>query len=175
MKELITYKGIIHFDPTDKTKKHLKQSSWKRMAMVLFNGDICEYYAWFIEKRYGLKLNKPLRGGHISFINDSINDIKIGNNCDDKQAEIIWNTVRDKWNGKEVKVTVTVDARSDSNFWWLNIPEKERKLLQSIRTELGLGRPFYGMHMTIGYVNEKNIEHSKYVLNLINKFGKEYN
>jgi len=42
-------------------------------------------------------------------------------------------------------------------------------LLQSIRTELGLGKPFFGLHMSIGYANEKNIEHSEYLHDLIKK------
>jgi hypothetical protein len=28
---------------------------------------------------------------------------------------------------------------------------------------IGLSRPFFGLHMSIGYANEKNIEHSIYI------------
>jgi hypothetical protein len=37
----------------------------EKMAMILLDGDVTEYYAWFIQKRYNLILNKPL-GVHIS-------------------------------------------------------------------------------------------------------------
>ena len=75
MKDRITLTGKIEFEPEDKTKKHQGQSSWKKIAMVLLDGDICEYYAWFIMRRYNLVLNKPIRGAHISFINDSMRDL----------------------------------------------------------------------------------------------------
>ena len=68
----INITGKIQFDVEDKTKKHKNQASWKKMAMIFIDGDITEYYSWFLERRYKLILNKPLRGGHISFINDSM-------------------------------------------------------------------------------------------------------
>ena len=43
--------------------------------MVFIDGDVSEYYAWFVKKRYNLTLNKPLRGAHVSFINDSMRDL----------------------------------------------------------------------------------------------------
>lgn len=168
-KNYITYKGKIHFDPVNKTKKHLSQADWKRMALVLFDGEICEYYNWFIEKRYNLKLNRPLRGAHISFINDSLRDMKNGLNCSEQEIEIIWKSVKEKWDGKEIEVVLDVDARSDAKHWWINIPQEERTLLHSIRAELGLGRPHWGLHMSIGYANERNIEQSKYIVDCINK------
>ena len=64
----VTMTGTIKFDPKDKTKKHAKQASWKKLAMVIFDGDVTEYYGWLIKRRYNLQLNKPLRGGHITFI-----------------------------------------------------------------------------------------------------------
>ena len=78
LKNTITYRGKILFDPLDKTTKHKKQSTWKKVAIISFEGEIVEYYAWFLFKRYGLKLNKPIRKSHITFINDSLRDLKIG-------------------------------------------------------------------------------------------------
>jgi hypothetical protein len=49
------------------------------------------------------------------------------------------------------------------------------KPLLDIRSELGLGKPYYGMHMTIGYCNSKNEEHSRYIHGLITKYGEGYN
>ena len=39
-KNYITYKGTIHFDPVNKTKKHESQADWKRMALIMFDGEI---------------------------------------------------------------------------------------------------------------------------------------
>lgn len=190
---MIKTKGKILFDPVNVTKKHNKQGSWKRMAMVMLDGDLSKYYAWFLKKRYNevlypsikntfsindkmivtentiideFILNKPLRGSHISFINDSLNDMKKGLNINsDKEVNDIWNKVRNKWNNVKIDITLSLDVRSDKNHWWLNIPEEERILLHNIRKELGLGRPFWGLHMSLGYVNEKNMDKSDFLLN----------
>tara|TARA_R110000772_G_scaffold184082_1_gene295179 strand:+ start:474 stop:986 length:513 start_codon:yes stop_codon:yes gene_type:complete len=164
MKRTVTLKGIIKFDPKDKTNKHEAQSEWKSTAMVLFGGDITQYYAWFINRRYNLVLNKPLRGAHVTFINDRKSDMN-GK----------WDEIKAKWHNKEIEVVIDLDPRTDSNdegskgHWWFVVPEEDRKQLHGIRTELGLGRPFFGLHMTIGHANEKHILHSKYIHNLIQK------
>jgi hypothetical protein len=173
MKDTITLKGRILFDPKDYTTKHKKQSSWKKMAMIMFDGDWCEYYAWFIWKRYHLKLASPLRGAHISFINDRESD-----------TNGKWEEVKKRWHGKEIEVVLFVDPRTDAQHWWLNIPEEERGQIHAIRAELGLGRPFYGLHMTIGYPRDsddsdpeingvkalrQNVAHSEYIHGLIKK------
>lgn len=174
MKDTITIKGKILFDPKDHTTKHKKQSSWKKMAMVMIDGEWCEYYSWFIWKRYNLRLTSPLRDAHISFINDGDWDIK-GD----------WEKVKKKWDGKKITITLSVDPRTDGQHWWLNIPEKHRGELHAIRAELGMGRPHFGLHMTIGYANDDydfdeyytkdikakrtNEEHSKYIHKLIKK------
>ena len=162
MVNTITVKGKIKFDPSDKTNKHKNQATWKRVAMVLIEGELAEYYAWFIKKRYNLPLNRPLRGAHVTFINDRASDMN-GK----------WDEVKKKWDGKEIEIVLSVDPRTDSvkdnssGHWWLNVPEEHREQLHGIRAELGLGRPYWGLHMALGYANEKNIAHSKYIHGLI--------
>ena len=56
MKNYIKTHGKIIFDPLDLTKKHKNQSDWKRMSIISINDDACDYYAWFIKKRYNLVL-----------------------------------------------------------------------------------------------------------------------
>ncbi len=163
MKERITLTGKIGFEPEDKTNKHLFQSSWKKIAMVFIEGDVCEYYAWFLKKRYNITLNKPIRGAHISFINDSIRDLTQNNNKSEEEILQLWEDVKAKWDGKEIDIVLDLNPKTDDRVWWLNIPNEEREGLQAIRNELGLGRPYFGMHMSIGYANEKNIEHSTYI------------
>ena len=67
-------KGKIVFDPINVTKKHNDQSTWKKVAIVKFDCDIYAYYSWFLQKRFNLFLNKPLRGTHLTFINDIVDD-----------------------------------------------------------------------------------------------------
>ncbi len=161
-------KGKIKFDPKNYTKKHNKQSEWKRIAMLVFDCDLCDYYSWFIEKRYNLKLNRPLRGSHVTFINDALIDF-------DDDSEEKWEEIKNKYDGTEVEVVLDVDVRSDSKHWWLVVEHGSRKPLLDIRNEFKLGNPYWGMHMSIGWANDKNIEHSKYILGLIMKYGGSYN
>jgi len=176
MKEnTITVRGQIVFDPKNLTKKHQAQGSWKKVAMVFFHkSDLCGYYAWFIKKRYNLPLAEPARLPHISFINDRESD-----------TNGKWEEMKKKWHGKTIDVTLNTDVRTDGTHWWLIIPEDEREQLHDIRAELGLSRPYFGLHMSIGYArnshddvdhgtnSEKairmNEEHSKYIYELLKK------
>lgn len=161
----LVIKGKIVFDPDNVTRKHSRQADWKRVAMVKFDGDMAEYYAWFIGRRYGLTLNRPLRGAHVTFVNDSIKEIKGG--------ERKWEEVRAKWDGKEIDVIINTDVRTNGEHWWMKADQTPE--FWQIREELGLGRPFWGLHMTIGYSNSKNIEHSEYIHKLVKKYGGNYN
>ena len=159
--------GILDFSPEDKTKKHLSQASWKRVAMIRTNCDLDRYYAWFLKKRFNLELNSTLRGTHVTFINDRM-DAKVF----EQFAQI--------FDGKEIDFYVEIEPCSSGEHWWLRVhcPEAE-----SIREVMGLSRePFFGMHLTLGRadlrypegVEENNnsiikikkdyIEHSKYIL-----------
>jgi hypothetical protein len=169
MNDRITLTGRIGFEPEDKTNKHLFQSSWKKIAMVFIEGDVCEYYAWFLQKRYDITLNKPIRGAHVSFINDSMRDLTQNNDKSEEEILQLWEDVKAKWDSKEIDIVLDLNPKTDDRIWWLDIPNEEREGLQAIRNELGLGRPYFGMHMSIGYANEKNIEQSTYIHELIKK------
>jgi hypothetical protein len=163
----IELKGKIVFSPDNKTRKHNKQSSWKKIAMIMFEGDVSEFYAWFIKKRFNLPLNKPLRGAHISFINDDINKMTQNGKFTQAEAEANWNATKKKWDGKWVPIGVSISPRTNGEHWWLNVPPEHQGLLMEIREELGLGMPFFGFHLSLGYANERNIDHSNYIHNLI--------
>lgn len=167
MQNKITFNGKIGFEPVNRTKKHNNQASWKRIAMVHFGGDICEYYAWFIKKRYNLELIKPIRGAHVTIINDSIKDLTMQGRLTTSEMEKNWTDVKNKWDGKVIPVTFDLDAKTNDKHWWLRVSHEEREILQSIRAELNLGEPFFELHMSIGYANEKFIEHSKYIHRLL--------
>lgn len=157
-------RGKIVFDVPNVTRKHNRQSDWKRIAMVMFEGDMAYYYAWFIERRYGIRLNHPIRGAHVTFVNDSIKGVDGG--------DVKWEEVRKKWDGKEIEVTLNLDARTNVEYWWLITSSESFNI---IREELGIGEPYFSYHMTIGFLNERNMEQSKYIHDLILKFGGEYN
>jgi len=150
MKQLITYRGKIVFDPEDRSNKHKKQGSWKKIAMVFIKGEICQYYGWFLKRRFNLILQPPMRGAHVSFINDRWADFD-GKNEAEKLA--LWKEVKKKWDGKYINITVDVSdlkTMSDGEHWWFILDQDHRGQLHDIRAELGLGRPYYGLHMTIG-------------------------
>lgn len=169
MDNLVKFYGKIKFDLEDKTKKHVLQSSWKKTAMVMFDGDdICSYYSWFILKRYSIILNKPLRGSHTTFISDSMKDLSQGSKSIEQVNEL-WDNVKNKWNGKDICLTFDVSPRFGGEYAWLNVHEEHTKELDEIRKELGLGKPFFKYHLTLGYANEKNLPHLEYIHGLIKK------
>jgi hypothetical protein len=90
-----------------------------------------------------------LRGTHVTFISD-----KLEKSIFDEASKI--------FNGKEVDFFIETEPRSNGTHWWLRVycPDVE-----SIRQALGLTKePYFGLHLTIGHANNRNIEHSKYIL-----------
>ena len=161
--------GTIVFDVEDKTKKHKSQSSWKKTAFILIGDDSCQYYSWFLRKRFNIVLNPPLRLSHISFINDSMYDLTQKGQVTEEVALERWEECKKKWDGKEIELVLELNYKTDDRSWWLNIPQDKRELLHEIRAEIGLVRPHFGLHMSLGYANEKNIEHSAYIHETISK------
>lgn len=149
--------GILNFSPPEKTRKHLSQKEWKRHALIETDCDLERYYAWFLEKRFNLKLNKTLRGTHISFIADRYSDTGK------------WEEVSKKYHNTPITFYYEIEPRSNIEHWWLRVhcPQAE-----DIREELGLPRePYHPFHLTLGFANEKNIEHSEYILEQCIRFN----
>ena len=154
---VIETKGTLNFFPPNETKKHNAQSEWKKHALIETDCDLERYYAWFLEKRFNLKLNQTLRGTHISFIADRYNDTKK------------WNILAKKYHGKEITFYYEIEPRSNGEHWWLRVHSPDA---ENIREEFGLSRnPFYALHLTLGYANNKNIEHSYYILEQCMRFN----
>lgn len=152
---VIKLKGILNFTPINRTRKHDRQASWKRVALIETGCELDKYYSWFLCKRFNLILNKNLRGSHVTFINDKV-DFKL------------FDKVAAMFEGKEVTFYLELEPRSNGEHWWLRAycPEAE-----SIREIMGLSRePYFGLHFTLGHVNEKYIDHSKYILRTSKRF-----
>jgi hypothetical protein len=148
---VIKMKGKLKFQPENKTKKHEKQD-WKKIAMIQLKCDLDQYYAWFLSNRFNLEFVKNLRGAHVTVISDKI----------DSQT---FEQASKMFNGKEITFYYELEPRTNTKHWWLRVhcPEAE-----AIREALGLTRePYFGFHLTIGYVNEKNLAHSKYIFETI--------
>ena len=149
--------GKLQFDPVNVTKKHHKQSSWKRVVVVKFDCDTYAYYSWFIKKRFNLELNKPLRGTHVTIINDIVdNDI--------------YEQARKMFNGKEISIEYDpTNIRTNDSHWWIKAYSEDVK---NIRVAMGLTPdPYFGLHLTIGLATHLQAEHSKYIHNCITKFN----
>jgi hypothetical protein len=153
---LVKVKGILDFNLEDVTKKHKSQSSWKRTAVIRTDCEMAGYYAWFLKKRFNLELNKNLRGSHVTIINDRI-DVNV------------FNTAAQVFNGRECHFYHELEPKSSGRHWWLRVycPEGE-----AIRESIGLSKdPYFGFHLTIGLANERNIEHSEYILRQCQMFN----
>ena len=156
---MFTIKGILEFDPINVTKKHDNQSSWKKVAMVRFeNDDTWNYYSWFLKKRFNLNLNKPLRGTHLTVINDIVDDN-------------LYEMGRQLFHGKEITIQYDPsDIRSNKKgHWWLKSYSDDA---HNIRTVVGLDpKPYFGLHITIGLATHLQLEHSKYITEQCIKFN----
>lgn len=150
--------GKIKFDPKILTKKHKSQDGWKNVAIVELSGDICEYYKWFIEKRFHIRLKQNIRGPHITIINDQKGD------------ENLYQTAKNKWDGKIIEFEYDLNRiRTDKKHWWISASSP---VFSKIRVEAGLGEKYYyGFHITIGAIHEHDIYNMDYILNNIKRFN----
>jgi len=143
-------KGKIVFDPIDKTKKHVRQSSWKKNVMVEFKDDTWAYYSWFLKNRFNLVLNKPLRGTHFTLVNDIVDGD-------------IYTQAKKIFDGTEITIQYdpTNIRSNDKGHWWLKAYSDDAK---NIRRVMGLDEyPFFGFHITMGLATHLQLEHSRYI------------
>lgn len=154
-------KGKIKFDPPEYTKKHNRQGAWKKVVIIEFPGtDLDGMWRWYMNKRFGLKLNPPIRKCHVTLINDKVTGVD-------------WNEIKRKYDGQYVNVQVTNRLRSNGEHWWLNV--ESNHAFDQIRCECLLSDPFYGYHLTIGIVNSRTEQHSKYILRQLIRYDNRRN
>ena len=166
-------KGIMEFDPVDVSKKHAVQSSWKKVAMVRFHEDeTFRYYKWLLEQRLGLRipgknafewkgrLNEPLRGTHVTAINDIIDDE-------------VYLQAKEIFHGKEASITydptlIRCSQKGERMWWYMDVYSED---IANMRAAMDLGDPFHNLHMTIGLVNPMFIKHCEWVVENCEKLG----
>lgn len=152
IKMVFKVRGVLDFNPENKTQKHAEQSLWKKTAMIRTNCELDRYYSWFLKKRFNLKLNKNLRGTHVTFIADMV-DFEL------------YEKVAAMFQGKEIDFYVETEPCSSKNgdHWWLRAHCTDAEVIREL---LGLDRtPYFGMHMTLGRSldNFLDKEHSNYI------------
>ena len=154
---MLTVKGKVIFDPENKTRKHESQSKWKRVVLIQLDCETYAYYAWFVNRRYNLILNRPLRGTHVTIVNDVVD-----------RSEL-YDAAKAKYNGKLMEFTFDPDARTNGEHWWLRVSSNEA---EDLREEIGLTRkPYFNLHLTLGHANEKHIAHAEYIHKCVQMYG----
>ena len=151
----------VVFDPRDLTKKHEQHSDWKKHVIAFIDEpDFCEYYMWFLKKRYNLYLVKPIRGVHFTIINDKVQD-----KAKYKESKRLYD-------GIIVDIDYSLDIRTDGKYWWFKAWSNDGV---AIRQSCGLGKGFWGSHITVGRAEGREYEqaHSQYIHSLI-KLSNEF-
>lgn len=156
MTQLFKSKGKIKFDPKairDPSSKMFKPN-W--VIVTLEENDIVEYYSWFLEKEYGIRLQRPAFGPHISLIRgEPIN-------------EDLWKIGKGKWDGHEVEFQYISPPRTNGKHWWLRIFDETE--LERIRTDIGYDKKgMWVLHLTVGTPVPRHLERSYKVWNLFKK------
>jgi hypothetical protein len=97
--------------------------------------EFCLYYCWFIQKKFGIKLQQSMHKSHISVI----------------RGEVIQFKYQAKWNayqGRVVSFHYSNNIYTNGKHWWLNVYSP---CLVATRQELGLEpQPQFNFHLTIG-------------------------
>ncbi len=147
---MLELKTKILFDPDNLTRKHNKQSSWKRVVICTTTCDIDDYYAWFLKKRFNLNLNKNLRPPHITIVNDRIQDHEL------------FEMGKKLFNGKELIFNYDpAEIRTNGEHFWIKAYCDD---VENIRTVIGLTqKPHFNLHLTLGYASGIRLEHAKYI------------
>lgn len=124
---MLIAKGILKYFPLEGDKNN---RGW---LILQCNRDISLYYCWFIQKKFGIRLQQSRHGSHISIVRGEV--------IDSLQR---WNA----YQGHTLEFNYSNDIETNGKHWWLNVCSP---CFMSIRQELGLDpQPIYDFHLTIG-------------------------
>lgn len=146
--------ATIYFDPNHVTKKHEEQSSWKAVGIALLKDDTEAYYRWFLERRFNLKLIKTIRGSHLTFLNEKYENIKVD-----------YEEAKKYFTNKKVTIKYHPKNLRFGNGFWFILAESDD--LMNVRSALGLGKPYFDFHITLGNTNELGKEQSQYIKDVL--------
>jgi hypothetical protein len=80
----------------------------------------------------------------------------------------IFNEGAKIFNGKEIEFYLELEPRGNGRHWWLRAYSPDT---ENIRQCLGLPKdPYYGLHFTLGLVNDRNLDHSNYIIDTCKLF-----
>jgi hypothetical protein len=134
--EMYKSSGEIYFYP--------KKYSNKAWAIINCEIGIVEYYQYWIEKLYKIKLQKPKHGAHITCIREE--QIK------DEVYDELWT----KNQNKTIIFEYSNKIETNGEHFWLPIICEE---IFDIREEMGLVRKGeFSLHLTIGRLAPKDME-----------------
>jgi len=152
IKEYYT-EGVLTFNP-----KAIRDPSGKMFkpwwVIVKVNDDIVEFYSWFLEREFGIKLQRPAFGAHVSLIRG-----------EKPTNEKKWEDAQKKWEGTQLKLKYWSPPRTNGKHWWLRLSDESE--LENIREEIGYSKKgMWILHLTIGMPNPKYLDQSYYIWSL---------
>ena len=146
---MISITGKVKFDPQARSGNAaaLFKPGW---VIVSLDCDIDNYYAWFIKKRYGIRVLSPAWGPHISVVRGFSEEGMID--------EKIWSNIKEIYHNKEIEFLYDTSPRTNGNHWWLKV---ESEFLYEIREKLGIARqPRWNFHLTVGVPHPLDVNYS---------------
>lgn len=141
---MIKLDAILKYDPLPISGDAAKM--FKPWWLVGFaEGEVSEYYTWFLKNRTGIALMRPAWGSHISIVRG-----EMPVNID------AWK----KYDGQVISLEYDPDIRSNGKHWWLKV---ECEQMLDIREELGLVRKHpLSLHLTLGMPTPLSQDNSNY-------------
>jgi len=129
----VTGTGIVVYSPhRPGIRKIQRHSPW--WVIVEIDKELSRYYRWWIEKRFGLRLQVPTWGTHITVVSDR----------DKIEPEYLnqWKM----FDRQQLSFEYNVAVEQHWKFWTLNV---KSDVLTQMRKDLGLTR-HHSLHITIG-------------------------
>lgn len=144
---MLQIRTILEFDPPHLIKKHEKQGEWKKVAICnLGDDDTDHYYSWFLKKRFNIELINPMRGSHITVINDKVYDL-----TKYEEGKKIFNNKEIVFDFDPAELRGGTNPKGEF-FWWLKVYNTD---IEAIREFAGFTRkPFFNLHLTLGTVKQ---------------------
>lgn len=139
---LFKLSATVNVFPSDRLRiKNKKRSYENELIVAKVSNDIYRYYAWFLNKQYGVVLEPPPFGSHIT-IADGRKKIDL-----DKFAEYL-----SKIDLKKLTIECSPSIYTHWEFFAVRVYSPE---LDVIRKKLGLSSN-YPFHITIGKLSTKS-------------------